>query len=155
MVTLTSKNALPCDTVHWAIEDDDHAFWLYTACGLVRIDRSELDAWVTDPTRTIQTTVFDSSDGVRSLATPSHYSPQVARTPDGRIWFLPWDGVSVVDPKDLHFNKLPPPVHIEQITADRKTYDATSPANRKLRLPPLIRDLEIDYTALSLVAPEK
>src|SRR6202035_4925189 len=47
--------------------------------------------------------------------------------------------------------KLPPPVHIEQITADRKTYETTS----NLRLPPLVRDLEIDYTALSLVAPEK
>ena len=42
-------------------------------------------------------------------------------------------------------------MHIEQVTADRKTYDAAS----GLRLPPLVRDLEIDYTALSLVAPEK
>jgi signal transduction histidine kinase len=45
----------------------------------------------------------------------------------------------------------PPPVYIERITADRKTY-ATTP---NLRLPPLVRDLEIDYTALSFVAPEK
>ena len=41
-------------------------------------------------------------------------------------------------------------VHIEQIT-DRKTYEASS----KLRLPALTRDLEIDYTALSLVASEE
>jgi signal transduction histidine kinase len=61
------------------------------------------------------------------------------------------DGVSVVDTRHLPFNKLPPPVHIEQIVADRKPYDA----NAGLRLPPLIRDLQIDYTALSLVAPEK
>jgi len=161
IATLTSKNGLPCDAVHWAIEDDDHAFWLYTACGLVRITRPELDAWAAavdqnkDTKPTIHATVFDSSDGVRSLASGGHYSPQVAKTPDGRIWFLPWDGVSVVDPHNLHLNKLPPPVNIEQITADRKTYDATSPANGKLRLPPLIRDLEIDYTALSLVVPEK
>jgi signal transduction histidine kinase len=46
---------------------------------------------------------------------------------------------------------------VEQITADRKTYwqnlfgDATS----QVRLPPRVRDLEIDYTALSFVAPEK
>ena len=71
------------------------------------------------------------------------------------MWFLPCDGVSVIDPRHLPFNKLPPPVHIEQITADRKTYDRTSRRMRHLRLPPLVRDLEIDYTALSLVAPEK
>src|SRR5262249_4828970 len=53
------------------------------------------------------------------------------------------------------FNRLPPPVHIEQVTADRKTYRMTSDANAHLRLPPLVRDLEIDYSALSLVAPEK
>ena len=31
----------------------------------------------------------------------------------------------------------------------------SSPSGEQLRLPPLARDLEIDYTALSLVAPEK
>ncbi|MDP9180084.1 MAG: histidine kinase, partial [Gemmatimonadota bacterium] len=37
------------------------------------------------------------------------------------------------------------------VTADRKTYDAA----QGLRLPSLVRDLAIDFTALSLVAPEK
>jgi signal transduction histidine kinase/ligand-binding sensor domain-containing protein len=151
VATLTGKNNLPCDTVHWSIEDDAKSVWLYTACGLVRIARSELDAWAADSKRTIQVTVFDSSDGVRSLALAGHYSPQVAKSSDGRLWFLPWDGVSVIDPRHLPFNNLPPPVHVEQFVADRKTYDASG----QVRLPPLIRDLEIDYTALSLVAPEK
>jgi signal transduction histidine kinase len=42
-------------------------------------------------------------------------------------------------------------VHIERITANDKTYDASN----GLHLPPRIRDLKIDYTALSFVAPEK
>jgi ligand-binding sensor domain-containing protein/signal transduction histidine kinase len=161
IATLTSKNGLPCDTVLWTIEDDAHSFWLYTACGLVRIARSEVDAWAAAPDQgkdakqTIQATVFDNSDGVRSLATSGHYSPQVAKTSDGRLWFLPWDGVSVIDPRHLRINNLPPPVHIEQITADRKPYDVTAENSGSLRLPALSRDLEIDYTALSLVAPEK
>jgi signal transduction histidine kinase/ligand-binding sensor domain-containing protein len=164
VATLTSRNGLPCDTVHWAMEDDDRSFWLYMACGLVRIARSELDAWAAavdktqDTSRPVRVTVFDSSDGVRSLFVPGNYHPQVAKSTDGKLWFLPWDGVSVIDPRHLSFNKLPPPVHIEQITADRKTYwqnffgDASS---SHPKLPPLVRDLEIDYTALSLVVPEK
>src|SRR5271170_1719068 len=162
--TLNSKNGLPCDAVHWAIEDDDHSFWLYTACGLLRIARSELDNWAAAGDKSqnkglpIRVTVFDSSDGVRSFSSPGHYHPQVAKTPDGKLWFLPWDGVSVIDPHHIPFNKLPPPVHIEEVTADRKTYwqnlsgDASS---SHPRLPPLVRDLTIDYTALSFVAPEK
>ena len=63
-------------------------------------------------------------------------------------------GISFVDPNRLSFNNLPPPVHIEQFIVDRKTYQATL-KKADLRLPPLIRDLQIDYTALSLVAPEK
>ncbi|MGA3306936.1 MAG: two-component regulator propeller domain-containing protein, partial [Stellaceae bacterium] len=152
VATLTSKNGLPCDTVHWAMEDDDQAFWLYTACGLVRIARPELDAWALDPKRTIQTAVFDSSDGVRTHAVGySGYSPRVAKAADGKLSFVAGDGVSVLDPRHLPFNKLPPPVHIERITADRKTYETSSSQH----LPPLTRDLEVDYTALSLVAPEK
>ncbi len=155
--TLTSKNGLPCDSVHWTMEDNDHSVWLDTACGMVRIPRSELDAWAADSKRTIQTTIFDSSDGVRSHSTASGYSPRVAKSADGKIWFLPFDGVSVVDPRHLPVNTLPPPVRIEQIVADRTTYLQNSPGetSSNLRLPPLIRDLEIDYTALSLVAPEK
>src|SRR5262249_49741689 len=45
IATLNSKSGLPCDAVHWVMEDDSHAFWLYTACGLLRIARTELDAW--------------------------------------------------------------------------------------------------------------
>lgn len=161
VATLNGKSGLPCDTVHWSMEDDARSFWLYTPCGLVRIARPELDAWAAaadagkDAPRTIRATVFDSSDGVRLLPSGHHYSPQVTKSADGKLWFACADGVGVVDPEHLRVNKIPPPVHVEQITADRRTYDAASAADGRLRLPPLIRDLQIDYTALSLVAPEK
>ena len=159
--TLTSKNGLPCDTVHWSMEGDDHSMWLYTACGLVRIAKADLDRWATAMDQRqggmlpISVTVLDNSDGVRSLSGAGHYHPQVAKTPDGKMWFLPWDGVSVLDPSHIPSNKLPPSVQIEQIIADRKTYDTGSRGDAGVRLPRLVRDLEIDYTALSLVAPEK
>ncbi|HEY4047485.1 MAG TPA: two-component regulator propeller domain-containing protein [Acidobacteriaceae bacterium] len=157
IVTLTSRNGLPCDAINWVIEDDDRSLWLYMTCGLVRIARSELDAWVAAVDKAqgaslpIKVTVFDSSDGVRSLSEPGHYNPQVAKTPDGKLWFLPFNDVSVIDPHHIPFNKIPPPVYIEQITGDGKSYEASS----GLHLPAHVRDLGIDYTALSLVAPEK
>ena len=57
----------------------------------------------------------------------------------------------MIDPKHLSTNSLAPPVHIENLIADRKSY----PLQQALRLPPLTRDLEIDYTGLSFVAPSK
>jgi signal transduction histidine kinase/ligand-binding sensor domain-containing protein len=160
ITTLTSKNGLPCDTVHWSLRDDADSLWLYMSCALVRIPRDELDAWISatdkdkNAKKTIRCTVLDISDGVR-IHSPGGYFPSVAKSSDGRIWFLPFDGVSIIDPQHLPFNKLPPPVHIEQVTADRKSYDVSSAENRRVPLPALMRDLEIDYTALSLVAPEK
>jgi signal transduction histidine kinase/ligand-binding sensor domain-containing protein len=160
IVTLTSKNGLPCDAVHWSMEDGAGSVWLYMPCGLVRIASAELAEWAAaadknGDAKRIQATVFDTSDGVRMRGPGYGYGALAAKASDGKLWFLPFDGVSVIDPRHLPFNKLPPPVYVEQITADRKTYDASSAANGHVSLPALIRDLKIDYTALSLVAPEK
>ena len=130
-------------------------------CGLVRVARSEIDAWAAavdrdgDTKRTIQAFVLDNSDGVTSQAIPYYYRPQVTESLDGKLWFVNLDGVSTYDPRHLPFNKVPPPVHIEQITADRRTYDPASYKNGYVSLPARVRDLAIDYTALSFVAPEK
>jgi signal transduction histidine kinase len=126
-------------TIFAIAQTTDGYLWLATEFGLLRFDGVR----------------NGSSDGVRIRSAAGGYSPRVSKASDGKLWFLPLDGVSVIDPSHLPLNKLPPPVHIEQITADRKTYDATSDASEHLRLPPLVRDLQIDYTALSLVAPEK
>jgi signal transduction histidine kinase len=121
-------------------------------CGLVRIGRGELDAWTADSQRKVKTTVFDSSDGVPNESISYRAGSQVTKSLDGKIWFQAFSGgASVIDPQHLLSNEITPPVHIERITANGKTYDA-SPG---LRLPPRIRDLKIDYTALSFVAPEK
>ena len=160
IATLTSKSGLPCDAVQWTMEDDAQSVWIMMPCGLVRVARSELDAWTgaADKTaRTIHATVFDSSDGLRLLAVVGDYTPRVGKSADGKLWFSVPDGISVIDPHNLPFNKLPPPVQIEKVTADRKEYreNLSGDASSNLRLPPLVRELEIDYTALSLVAPEK
>jgi len=158
VMSLTSKNGLPCDAVNWVMEDNDRSLWLYMACGLVRIARSEVDAWVGDPKRSVQITVFDSSDGVRSRALSGPYGRKVTKSLDGRIWFSAPDAVSVIDPHHLAFNKIPPPVHVERVIADGKTFWQNlygQASSSHPRLPPLVRDLTIDYTALSLVVPEK
>ena len=59
--------------------------------------------------------------------------------------------LQVVDPGHLSRNPTLPPVHVEGVVADRKHY---SPDDG-LRLPPLTRDLEIEYSALSFVSPAK
>jgi signal transduction histidine kinase/ligand-binding sensor domain-containing protein len=149
--TITTANGLPCNTVHWIMEDDVSSYWMYTACGLLRVARTELDAWTADPKRKIQPTVFSGGDGIslRGVLPPTR--PLVTKSTDGRIWFENDNKVTVIDPSNIGANLLPPPVHIERITADGKTTDAA----RGMHLPARVRNVTIDYTALSLAAPER
>ena len=151
VMTLTVSQGLPCPVVQWVIADDSQSFWLGTACGVVRIDGRELKEWASGILRTIHPIVFDTSDGVRSHLGESGATPTVTKSPDGRIWFTARDGVSLIDPRHLVSNPLLPPVHVEQVIANHKAYGTFS----AVTLPPLVRDLEFQYTALSLVAPEK
>ena len=149
--TLSTANGLPCNSVHWMIEDGVSSYWIYTRCGLLRVARAELSAWAADPQRKIRMTTFDATDGIRMVQALSGFKPPVTKSADGKIWFVNGETVSVIDPSRIDFNTLPPPVHIEQITADLKAYAA----KRGLQLPALVRDVTIDYTALSLAVPEK
>jgi len=56
-----------------------------------------------------------------------------------------------MDPDHLPRSPRPPPVLIEEVVADRKSYPPAAPFS----LPSLTRDLEIRYTAPSLAAPQK
>ncbi len=146
--TLTIRNRLPCDAVNALIEDSQRNLWLYTQCGLVEIADTEMQRWWGQPDITVHFKTFDVFDGVQPGSAPFGAA---ARSPDGRLWFANGVALQMIDPNHLTGNALPPPVHVEQVVADRKNY---SP-RKDLRLPPLTRDLEIDYTALSFVVPQK
>jgi PAS domain S-box-containing protein len=147
--TLTVRNGLPCDVIYSLISDRQATLWLYAACGVIAIPNAELQRWWKSPGATVKSRLFDVFDGARPMSTP--FQPNASRSPDGRLWFANQNVVQMIDPLHLDDNPIAPPVHIEEIIADHKNY---APRNG-LRLPALTRNLEIDYTALSLVAPQK
>ena len=157
ITTLTTRNGLPCDRVHWTSEEDDGSLWLYTACGLLRIPHSQVDAWISDPARRVELTLWDAADGASPWVAPYFFGPTVAEAADGKLWFVTREDIEVVDPPHLALNKVVPPVHVENVVADGKTYWQNLPgaAASNVRLPARTHDLQIFYTALSLVAPEK
>jgi signal transduction histidine kinase/ligand-binding sensor domain-containing protein len=147
--TLTIQNGLPCTDIFALIEDAQGALWLYSECGLIQIEKTQLQRWWERQDAVVTTRLFDTFDGTRPSATP--FSPAAYRGPDGRLWFANENIVQMIDPAHLEGNALPPPVHIEKVVGDRRSYLA----GHDLRLPAQTRDLEIDYTALSFVAPQK
>jgi signal transduction histidine kinase/streptogramin lyase len=145
---LTSRNGLPCDNVHALVSDDRGYLWLFAQCGLIEIADSEMQRWWERPAAELKLRAFDASDGAQPGQ--GHFNAS-ARSPDGRLWFANASTLQMIDPSHISENPVVPPVSVEAIVADRKSY---SPQNDP-RLPPLTRDLEIDYTALSFVVPQK
>jgi signal transduction histidine kinase/ligand-binding sensor domain-containing protein len=145
---LTVRNGLPCNSVLAMIPDDAGNMWFYTQCGLVEMAASELKRWWQQPDAVLKTTVFDEFDGFRPGWAPFQ---RAARTADGRLWFANNSVLQMINPHHLYENALPPPVHVEAVAADQKSYSPSA----ALRLPPLTRDFEIDYTALSFTVPQK
>ena len=146
---LTDRNGLPCASIRTIIFDRQANLWLYAKCGLLRITADQLQKWRGQPDATITVNKFDVFDGVQPGSPP--FQPAAALSTDGRLWFANEKVAQVIDPADLVGNPTPPPVHIEGVIADRQHYAAGD----GLRLPPLTRDLEIDYTALSFTVPQK
>jgi len=92
--------------------------------------------------------VFDQFDGVQPGWAPFNGT---TRTQDGRLWFANGHLLQMIDPAHLVKNNVRPPVQIEDVVADTKSYAPQT----SLNLPPRMRNLEIDYTALSFVVPQK
>ncbi len=150
MNRLDSANGLPCASVYSAIRDDAGAFWLYTRCGLLRIRASEWAAWLKASNSKVAVDVLDFHDGAQP-STGVLSQPVVSKSPDGRLWFANVLFVQMLDPRHTYVNTVPPLVRIEAIVADGKNYATVAPA----RLPPLPRQLEVDYTALSFKFPQR
>ncbi len=147
---LDTRNGLPCNQVFSIVKDSHGSLWLYSQCGLLRVEASDFARWRHDPQTKVTTMVLDARDGAhpgkRTLAQPS-----AVRSVDGRLWFINGLMVQALDPEQLYNNSLPPPVHIEEISADGKRYSLEN----QPQLSALTRDLQIDYTALSFSVPQK
>lgn len=146
---LSSKNGLSCDMVIGAAWDNQGSLWLDMGCGLARISKKEMEHWWHDDAAIVAPKVLDASDGAEASGRPN-FNP-MARTTDGRLWITNFSILEMVDPGHLTQNNVLPPVQIERVVVDRKPYAP----NDRLALPPLMRDLEIDYAALSFVNPQK
>jgi len=148
--TMTAAdNGLPCNEIHTLLADKHGNLWLYAACGIIFIGSDQVQAWWKNPAAWLKFRLFDATDGAQPAL--GEFFPRSSVGPDGRLWFANASIVQVIDPDRLGTNTLPPPVHIEAIRADHKDF---SPGPG-LKLAPHTRDLEIDYTALSLVVPRR
>jgi signal transduction histidine kinase len=146
--TMTPENGLPCPRI-FSLLNDAEGLWLYTECGLLKTSMTGLQAWWAHPEGSLTFTVFDTYDGAQPAS--ASWFPKASRSSDGRLWFANASVLQSIDPNHLPDPPRAPPIHVEQLVADRNSYLPSE----GLRLPAHLRDLQIDYTAPSLAIPQK
>jgi ligand-binding sensor domain-containing protein/signal transduction histidine kinase len=147
-VSWNRANGLPGERVQWILSEDRDHLSLGYSIGVARLSRAELDRAAADPAYRVAFQFLDEADGLLGNPDRRRQSPAV-RASDRRLWFRTSEGVAIMDTQHMTRNLVPPPVQIERIVADGAVLDAAN----IVRLRPLTRDVEIDYTALSLAEP--
>jgi signal transduction histidine kinase/ligand-binding sensor domain-containing protein len=148
---MDSHNGLPCSDSNAALIDRSGSLWLEGRCGYFRISAADLAHWTASPESKVTVTTLGTLDGADPGWNADRIQPNAARSPDGRLWFVGSTSLQMIDPGRSYRNPMPPPVYVQGLVADGKSYSPTSP----ITLPALTRDLQIDYAALSFVMPQR
>jgi signal transduction histidine kinase/ligand-binding sensor domain-containing protein len=143
----TEKDGLFNNGVFQILEDDKGFLWLSCHLGIYRINKQELNDFAAGRLSLITSSHFGKADGLLSVECSSQGQPTGFKARDGKLWFPTTQGLAVVDPQAVKFNHLSPPVAIEQLTLDGHAANL----HRDVKIKPGQENLEIQYTALSLV----
>lgn len=125
--------------------------WLNTSDGAISIAADEVRRLSTDPGYAARYDLYDYLDGMRGTPTSIRPLPSIAAGADGRLWFATTNGISWINPKEVRRNTIAPNVEVQAIVADGSRFRP----HPELKLPVGVRNLQINYTALSLSVPER
>ncbi|SNT09996.1 Two component regulator propeller [Granulicella rosea] len=147
------KGANPVGRVSGIRETANGELWINGFSGITHIAAPALANWLRDPVQGPATEHFDTLDGLPGFSGDRLPEPSLAEARDGKLWFATTKGVASLDPRTLaeRRNRLQPPVTITSVAANGQTF----PGWKDAVLPKHTRNLEIDYTALSLSVPER
>lgn len=148
--TVYLKDHFPGSAVTAIVDDEDGYLWLALSSGIVRLAAAEFAKAARDPAHRIPYRIFDAAEGLSGSRTRLG-SPAASRTSDGTLWFATSSGLAILNPRWLSEDRPPPPVRIEAIVADDRNFSPTP----KLRLPPRVSRLQINYTGVTLTVPGK
>lgn len=142
------RDSLEGAAIHAVLMDERNLgnLWFATASGLARCsiysERTGCRDWLD----------FGTADGLRSRETAVNSHPSAWKSTDGRLWFATPKGLVEVDPAHFPVNTVPPPVAVERFAVDdaEQALHATD-----LRIPAGHNHFQIEYAAMSFVAPQK
>lgn len=143
-VKLTVDDGLVENFFSAIVEDDQRQLWTLGNLGVARMSLDELNARADGEGGRVQPDLVARIEG-------NSGHPAGVRDGDGLLWFSTIEGLVSVDPRELQYNSVEPPVVIERVWAQGRQHDP----EQRVVIPPGARDLEIDYAALTYADPQR
>ncbi len=146
------RDGLYDNRIYSILPDGRGNLWIASSKGIFRVSVVELENFAGGRIHRIQSLPFTTGQ-LRFECQPG-VQPEGWRAHDGRLWFSTTTGLVVIDPENLMTSRVAPPVAISSVLVNgqRVTLDgALNGADLKSSQ----RNLEIRYSGLSFVSPEK
>jgi signal transduction histidine kinase/streptogramin lyase len=141
----------PIEGVSGIIQLASGDLWVNQASGVLRIAADEIERAIQDPEYRARFALYNYLDGLTDTASQIRPNPTLVLTDSGRLFIASRTGVVWIDPGPTKASAAPPDVFVKSISVDGKlTRDP-----KDLRLPVHANAIEIDYTATSLLIPER
>ncbi len=149
--TFSIADGLFDDKIFRILADRHGTLWMSSNRGVHQVAEADLLARAADRAAKVRSIGYTRADGMRATQCNGASYPAGWATRDGHLWFPTVLGLVEIDPDDLKINGLAPPVVVEEVRVDGGAIDVSS----RPELPADLERLEIDFTGLSLAAPEK
>ncbi|MDB6021597.1 MAG: hypothetical protein JWQ04_1454, partial [Pedosphaera sp.] len=150
VLTFTTREGLPENTISQILEDDVGNLWLGGDRGIVSVSKHELEEVAAQKMPAAYPQIYGRAEGMLSEECISGFFPIGLRTKSGLLWFPTQEGIVVADPHHQTAEAVAPAVVLEETLVDGMPDGAES-----LRLAPGKHRLEFRYTGFNFDAPER
>jgi signal transduction histidine kinase/streptogramin lyase len=131
------------------IETANGDLWLNGLGGIFHLRPAEISEALKNPAYQVKGDHFGTREGLPGYAFQLRPLNTAIEGTDGRLWFATNGGIVWLDPASPKKNLPQPPITIQSIAADDKSY----PLGSEIRLPAHTSSVQIGYTAISLADP--
>lgn len=128
------------------------SLWISQSDGVIRIDGDELNSALRAPGHSVRGRRFDSRDGLQGIPHPMVGLGSAWLAPDGKLYIATRTNLQWIDPLHLPHNDIPPQVLVTHWQGDDLAGEWPS---LPFMLKPRMNELEIRYTATSLLIPDR
>ena len=145
----TTRQGLTSDVIYAMLEDRQGHLWMSGTKGISRLNLREFEEYSDGKRTTLASIAYDTADGMKSRECNGGFQPAGYRAHDGQLWFPTIKGVVAVDPNRFGQKQGPPPVLIEDLTTQGRTFTV----GEIIALPPERDRIELHYTGFSYNTP--